>query len=118
MCHRCPSTSRVSTSRSETAVRNFGSQFTRRVPRWISPSRCMATKTRITALVITGSSVKRSRDQSGVQPRRRSWPWMAPADWSRQASARRKNSSRPRVNRVSFVFASSRSTTKWVAIEA
>mmetsp|Transcript_11929 Transcript_11929/g.51181 ORF Transcript_11929/g.51181 Transcript_11929/m.51181 type:complete len:300 (+) Transcript_11929:1732-2631(+) len=68
-----PSKSMWSTSMSEIAVFRRQHQFTRRLSRYTRPSACMRTKASFTALDSVSSIVKRSRDQSREDPRRRSW---------------------------------------------
>ncbi len=65
-----------------------------------------------------GSRVNRSRDQSTEMPRAFIWAVMWACDFSFQAQTSRRKVSRPRSWRVTPFFASSRSTTIWVAIPA
>ena len=62
--------------------------------------------------------VKRSRDQSGEEPRRRSWRPMVPPDSAFQDQTRSMKASRPRVRRSVPSSANWRSTTICVAIPA
>jgi len=100
-------------------VRNFGSQFTRRLSRYSSPSRYSRTNTSRTASDRPSSMVKRSRGQSSDAPSRRNCRVMVPPDSAFQSQTRRMKASRPMARRSGcFCSASSRSTTICVAMPA
>src|SRR5260364_207142 len=113
-----PASSGLATSRSDTAVPSFGSQFTKRLPREIKPCSYKRTKASVTACERGASIVKYSRFQSIDRPRRRICCVIVEPDAFFHAQTRLINPSRPSARRVSCCTSSWRSTISCVAMPA